>query len=374
MTAFSVDSASLNTLAPPSKPAPSNEQPPSPNAARDGSPRVGTIARWMGAIGIPLLMFGLLGALKGVSPIAMYTDMAASLFTQTSLAEILVKVTPVLFAALAVAVPARAGLVNVGGEGQLVIGAVAAFGITLVLGDSIPGPFVIVAMVITAAIGGALWAGIAALLRQFVGINEAVTSLLLNYIAIDVMSYLVYDRWKDRQGSGQPVSRALPADERLPRIAYDRVHFGLVLAVGAFVVVALVFRYTTIGFRLRVIGGNPEAARRAGYEVAKLTIGALCVGGALAGIGGMTQLAGVEYKLRQGLVVQLGYIGYLASWLARHRPTPLLASAMLLSAVAIGGDSLQIDSSLPAASVNILMALLLLGVFGFGRRRKGETT
>lgn len=328
---------------------------------------VSTGIRWLGAVTVPLGVFAVLAALKGASPLGMYSDMLSAIFTQNSLAEVLVKLTPVLFAALAVAVPARAGLVNVGGEGQLVIGAVGAYGSTLLIGDSVPGPLVVLAMVMSAAIAGAAWSGIAAVFKRNVGINEAVTTLLLNYIAIDVMSYLIYDRWKDTKGSGQPVSRALPADERLGRVAYDRVHLGLVLALGAFILVVVVFRYTSFGFRLRVVGGNPEAARRAGYNVAALTIVAMCIGGALAGIGGMTQLAGVEYKLRQGLVVQLGYIGYLASWLARHRPTPLVGAAALLSVVAIGGDSLQIDSSLPAASVNILMALVLLGVFGFGR-------
>ncbi len=333
------------------------------------SPRwtVSTGLRWAGAVVVPLAVFAILAALKGASPLAMYSDMASAIFSQNSLAEVLVKLTPVLLAALAVAVPARAGLVNVGGEGQLVIGAVAAYGSTLLTSDSLPGPLVIGAMVVAAAVAGAAWSGIAAVLKRRVGINEAVTTLLLNYIAIDIMSYLIYDRWKDTSGSGQPVSRALPTDERLGQIAYDRVHLGLVIAIAAFVLVVVVFRYTSFGFRLRVVGGNPEAARRAGYNVAVLTIAAMCIGGALAGIGGMTQLAGVEYKLRQGLVVQLGYIGYLASWLARHRPTPLIGAAALLSVVAIGGDSLQIDSSLPASSVNILMALLLLGVFGFGR-------
>jgi general nucleoside transport system permease protein len=330
-----------------------------------------SVVRWALAIAIPLVVFGGLAASKGASPLSTYSDMLRSLLTVNSLAQILVKATPILLAALAVALPARAGLVNVGGEGQLVIGAVGAYGSTLVLSDRLPGPFVITAMVLSAAIAGALWAGIAIVLRLAVGINEAVTTLLLNYIAIDVMAFLVYDRWKDRKGSGQPVSKALPIDERLPIIGLDRVHFGLVLALVALVAVIITFRFTTLGFRLRVVGGNPEAARRAGYKVSWLLFVAMVLGGALAGIGGMTQLAGVEFKLRQGLVVQYGYIAYLASWLGRHRPIGLVTSTLLLSAIAIGGDSLQIDSQLPAASVNILMALLLLGVFGFGRGRTG---
>ena len=351
---------------------------PSPSSAPSSSPSVGLsvpsafreAGRWAVAIGGPLVVFGALAAIKGAAPLEVYGNMVRSIFTQTSIAEILVKATPILLAGLAVALPARAGLVNVGGEGQLVIGAVSAYGVSLLCGDGLPGPLVLVLMILGSAVGGALWAGIAAALRLLVGINEAVSTLLLNYIAIDIMAFLVYDRWKDRKGSGQPVSKALPADEHLGHIALGRVHVGLLLAAAALILVMLTFRYTSFGFKLRVVGGNPEAARRSGYPVGVLLVTAMCIGGALAGIGGMTQLAGVEYKLRQGLVVQYGYIAYLASWLARHRPLPLVGATLLLSAVAIGGDSLQIDSQLPAASVNILMALLLLGVFGWGQVKK----
>ena len=328
------------------------------------------LGRWTIAIVGPLVVFGILAWIKGAQPIDVYSNMLKSIFTKTSVGEILVKATPILLAGLAVAVPARAGLVNVGGEGQLVIGAVAAYGVSLMMGDGLPGWLVLMMMVIGAGVFGALWSLVAAVLRLAVGINEAVTTLLMNYIAIDVMSFLVYDKWKDRNGSGQPVSKALPVDEHLPRIALDRVHLGLVIAIAALVLVLLTFRFTSFGFKLRVVGGNPEAARRSGYKVGALLVTAMCIGGALAGIGGMTQLAGVEYKLRQGLVVQYGYIAYLASWLARHKPLPLVGATLLLSAVAIGGDSLQIDSQLPAASVNVLMALLLLGVFGWGQYRK----
>jgi general nucleoside transport system permease protein len=328
------------------------------------------VGRWTFAIVGPLVVFGLLAALKGTSPISVYQEMITSILSVKSFGEILVKATPILLAALAVALPARAGLVNVGGEGQLVIGAVCAYGATMMLGSSVPGPVVIATMVLAAAIGGAMWSVIAIVLRIKVGINEAVTTLLMNYIAIDVMAFLVYDRWKDRKGSGQPVSRPLPTSERLGQIALDRVHLGLVFAVVALIAVWVTFRFTSFGFKLRVLGGNPEAARRAGLKVSWLLLIAMGIGGALAGIGGMTQLAGVEFKLRQGLVVQYGYIAYLASWLGRHRPMGLVGATLLLSALSIGGDSLQIDSGLPAASVNVLMALLLLGVFGWGRLRK----
>ncbi|HEY4331299.1 MAG TPA: ABC transporter permease, partial [Ilumatobacteraceae bacterium] len=314
-----------------------------------------------------LLVFAILILIKGVNPWTAYTDMISSTFgSWDSIGDILVRSTPIILAALAVSVPARAGLINVGGEGQLLMGGIGGMGMSLALGSSLPGPLTLVLMVVAAALAGAAWAGLAAALRQFVGISESVTTLLLNYVALDLMYFLIYDRWKDRHGSGQPATRPLPSGERLP-ILFGRVHAGILLALGAAVIIGLVFALTSWGFRLRVVGGNAEAARRSGLRVGALLISAMAVGGALAGIGGLTQLAGAEFKLREGFIAGYGYIGFLASWLGRHRPGYVVVSAILLSSIVIGGDSLQIDSKLPAASVNVLLAVTLLAVFGFGR-------
>ncbi len=323
------------------------------------------------ALGAAMAIFAALMLVKGVNPFAAYRDMFISTFTTTtSLGGIAVRATPLILAGLAVAVPARAGLINVGGEGQLIMGGVAAMGVSLALGGALHGPGALVLMAVAAAAAGALWSGLAALLRLKGGISEAVTTLLLNYIALDFMFFLIYERWKDPQGSGQPATRALDKADRLGLLGGSRVHLGLLIALVAVVVVHLVFQTTSWGFRLRVVGGNPEAARRAGLKVGSLLLTAMLVGGALGGLGGFAQLAGAEFKLRSGFVLGYGYVAYLASWLAGHKPIGVLLSCLLLSGIVIGGDSLQLDSGLPGASVNVLMALLLLGVFGFAKKRE----
>jgi ABC-type uncharacterized transport system permease subunit len=328
------------------------------------------IARIVVALAGALALFGVLMILKGTNPFVAYADMVTSTLTdEASIEGILVRATPIALAALAVAIPARAGLINVGGEGQLIVGGVAAMGVALALDGSGPGWLRLVLMGVAAAAAGAAWSALAAGLRLAVGISESVTTLLLNYIALDLMYFLIYDLWKDRQGSGQPATRALSGSERLGLLGDTRVHLGLLLAVVATVVVAVAFRRTTWGFRLRVVGGNTEAARRAGFRVGALLVSGMAVGGALAGLGGYAQLAGAEYKLRSGFVAGYGYVAFLASWLARHRPVGVTGAAVLLTAIAIGGDSLQLDAGLPAASVNVLMALVLLGVFGFSKKR-----
>ena len=337
----------------------------------DVRPALLAVARWVVAIGAALVIFGVLMWTKGANPLTAYRSMLDSITSDSALSGIVVKATPLILAALAVAVPARAGLVNVGGEGQLVIGGVAAAGVARLFGSGAPGGAVLISMALGAALAGAAWASIGGVLRVRVGISEAVTTLLLNYVALNVMFFLIYDPWKDLAGGGQPTSPALPVAQRLPLFSAGSltVHAGIVVALAATAAIWWALRSTRWGFKLQVVGGNPEAARRAGFSVGLLLIGAIAVGGALAGLGGFTQLAGTEFKLRPGFLVTYGYIAFLASWLARHKPVRVAVAAVVLAAISVSGDSLQLDSRLPAATVNVLMALLLLAVFGWTSRR-----
>ncbi|MBO3744703.1 ABC transporter permease [Streptosporangiaceae bacterium NEAU-GS5] len=332
------------------------------------TPKAGYTAaagRWAGALAGALAIFSVLLIAKGANPVSVFGQMMASTFTGASVEQIVIKAAPLILAAMAVVLPARAGLANVGGEGQVIIGAVAGAGVGLV----VQGPAALPLMLVAGALGGAVWAGLAVALRVTVGVNEAVTTLLLNYVALDVMLYLIYEPWKDAHGSGQPATPPLSVEQRLPLLSGTAVHAGIILALLAAVAVWLTLRHTAFGFRLAVTGGNPEAARRAGLPVARLLMTAMLLGGALAGLAGVIQLAGVEFKLRPGLTTNIGYIAFLAAWLARHNPLPATAAAFLLAAITVGGDSLQLDSGLPAATVNVLMALILLAVLGWTAKR-----
>lgn len=341
---------------------------PAPRTVLPG--RVKDGVRWAVALGGAAVIFGAFVLAKGANPLEAFASMATALTTDTSLKGIALQAAPLILAGLAVAVPAKAGLVNVGGEGQLLLGGVCAMGTSLALGGRLPGALTLVLLCVAGALGGALWSGLAAVLRLWVGINEAVTTLLLNYVALDLMLFLIYDRWKDANGSGQPVTAPLPVPERLPLLGTTGVHAGIVVAVVATGVMWWALRSTRWGFQLRVVGGNPEAARRAGLKVGLLLVSAMTVGGALAGLGGVVQLAGAEFKLRPGFLVSYGYVAFLASWLARHHPVRVATAAVLLAAIAVSGDSLQLDSGLPAATVNVLMALVLLAVFGWTQHTK----
>ncbi|GAA3579515.1 ABC transporter permease [Nonomuraea rosea] len=352
--------------------APASTAAPVPVVAR-GRDR-GLVLRWAGALAGALVLFALLLLVKGADPVAVFAGMVTSTLTSPpSLEQIVIKAAPLILAALAVVVPARAGLTNVGGEGQVVIGAVAAAGVGLALDRQVAGPLVLVLLLAGGALGGALWAGVAAVLRITTGVNEAVSTLLLNYIALDVLLYLIYEPWKDTTGSGQPVTRSLEVAARLPLVGGTAVHAGIVLALLAAAGVWLVLRRTAFGFRLGVVGGNAEAAARAGLPVRALLLSAMLIGGVLAGLAGAVHLAGQEFELRPGITTNLGYVAFLASWLVGHRPLPVVGAALLVAAITVAGDSLQLDSGLPAATTHILTGLVLLAVLGWTRRKKALT-
>jgi general nucleoside transport system permease protein len=333
--------------------------------------RLLALGRWVGAIAIAVVVFGVLVATRGANPIAVFSDaIDSTLFNATSIQEIVVKAGPMALAALAVVIPARAGLVNVGGEGQLLVGAVAAGGTALLLDRTAPGVVVMVAMAVAGAVAGALWAGLAGLLRLTAGVNEAVTTLLLNYVALDLLLFLIYQPWRDTAGSGQPTTRPLADGAKLPVLTGTSIHVGIGLVLLAAFATWVLLNRTVWGFTLSTIGGNPEAARRAGIPVSRMMLTSLLYGGGLAGIGGMIHFAGVEYQLRPGILVMIGYSGFLASWLGRHRVLPVLLASLVLSALIVSGDSLQLDSDLPAATANVLTGLVLVAVLGWtGNRR-----
>lgn len=328
-------------------------------------------ARWVLAFVAAFAIFAAFLVAKGASPLDVYSAMWESIFgSSNSFGELLVQSAPFLLAALAVAVPGRAGLFNIGGEGQLVTGAIGAMVVANLLGNSLPAGPQLILMAVGGLIGGAAWAAIPALLKQYAATSEAISSLLLNYTATLLLAWLVHGPWKDTSSMGFPQSRSLEVDERWPILWGYRVHAGILVPVVVAVAVWALITFTPWGFRLRVVGGNAEAARRAGFNVPRVTLGAMLLGGALAGLGGMIELTGVEGQLRPQMMVGYGFIGFLASWLVRHDPLKIIGAALLMGALAVGGTGLKSAAGLSGAAVYVLMAVLLLAILGWSQTRK----
>ncbi|MBI2765390.1 MAG: ABC transporter permease [Chloroflexi bacterium] len=336
-----------------------------------GGPQLlGPFVRFGLAIGAAIAVFSVVLLLDGTNPLDTVQLMwDASVGTEFGRNEVLVKLIPFGLCALAVAVPARVGLINVGGEGQFYIGAWAAAGAILYSGA--PGPALIPLALVAGALGGGAWAGIVALLRVKGGVNEAISSLLLNFVAIQFVNYFVYGPWKDPSGPNWPFSAKFPGSAMLPVVWGDRVTLAIVFVAVGLVAMFLVLRYTRIGYEARVVGGNPLAAERSGIPVARYLFLAMVVGGAIAGIAGMAEVTGIQGRLRPGISVNYGYIGFLAAWLGGHRPLGILLAALLFGAISVGGDSLQLGLDLPGSTVNILMALILFAVLAGRKNRTG---
>jgi simple sugar transport system permease protein len=311
----------------------------------------------------PLIVFGLFLLVGGADPVQTYVAMFQNtLVDPRGAAELTVRWAPLVLAALATALPARARLINVGGEGQILVGALTTAALGVVLPDWLPIPIILLALTTAGGVGGAVWAGIPAVLRVRLRLNEAISTLLLNYVAFFVVGYFVHGPLKDPASFNWPFSPPLSERARFPTVLGSRAHVGLVIAPVAALVLWYLAAKTYWGFRMRVVGGNPDAARRAGIDVNRVHLTAMFVGGLLAGVAGALEVAGVEGRLRPTTGLGIGYTGFLAAWLAGQHPVWILGSSLLLAAILISGDTLQIFGGLPSSSVNILMGLVLVGV------------
>jgi ABC-type uncharacterized transport system permease subunit len=331
--------------------------------------RYGSTLRWLVWILLALVLYALILLAFGKDPLRAYADIVSQVvFTSYGRSEWLVSATPILITALAVAIPARVGLVNVGGEGQLFVGGLGAT-LPVMVAPSLPAAILLPLMAVGAFVVAGLWGAIPGVLRARGWLNEVFTTLLSNYIAVLAVFAVVYGPWRDAGSGNYPQSPLFPESAWLPRLGDTRVSVFLFVGILGAVGLWAVLRYTRWGLAMRAIGGNPDAARRAGLPIERYIVALMFIGGGIAGLAGMAQTAGLFHRLSPGISPGLGYTGFLVAWLAGHRPWPILAVALLLAMLTAGGDILQITQGLPYAAVNVLMALVLFVVLA--ARAKG---
>ena len=314
-------------------------------------------ARWAGAA---VAIYALLILLYRKDPIAAFRD----IFTNTlgswyGLGEVLVKMTPLLFCALAVTIPARIGQVNVGGEGQLFAGGLCATWAAITF-TSLPIGILLPMMAVLGFAGGAVWGALAGWMKARGWLSEVFSTVLFNYIAILAVSVLVFGPWRDPASANYPQTRDFVPAARLPHFGSSRVDVSIVVAFVAIAAFAWFLTRTRWGLEMRAIGGNPEAAARNGVPVGRYIVVAMLVGGGLAGLAGMAQVSAVQFRLNPGLSPGFGYTGFLISWLAGHNPKLIVPMAFLLAVLSAGGDILQITQALPYALVNVMAALVMV--------------
>ena len=325
--------------------------------------------RLLGMAGLAFIVVGGFLIVFGRNPIVAYTEIfKGALGTSYGLSEVVVRAIPLMLCAVATALPARMGLVNVGPEGQLHAGALAVTWGALTFGD-LPRAVFLPALVALGLLGGALGALVPAWLRVKAGVNETISTLLLNYVIVLLVEHMVRGPWKDSTAYNWPYTPEFPETARLGFYWGTRIHTGLWFALAAVLLFYFMLRFTRWGYELRVIGDNPEAAGRAGIPIGRYTLIAMALGGALAGLAGMAEICAIQGRLRPGISTGFGYTGFLVSWLALHHPLAIVVMALLLGVLSVGGDSIQISLGLPYATVNIIMALIFFIVLGSRFRR-----
>ena len=320
---------------------------------------------------LALIMGGILLLAAGVDPIETYKAMFDGAFGSSyARSEMLVKAIPLMLTGLAVSIAFRMLFWNIGAEGQLVIGAIATAWVPLfLLADStLPTWVILVIMGVAAFLGGALWGLIPALLKAYLRVNEIITTLMLNYVAILLMDYLYTGPWKDKEGYGFPGTASFKEFAALPRLpeewGFGRVHLGLIIAIVAAVLIWLVLTRTKWGYEIRVIGENPEAARYAGISLVRNILLVMILSGGLAGLAGYGQVAGIAFRLQKGIAVGDGFTAIIIAWLAKLHPIGVLIVAVLMAALSVGGDQITITMGLPAAMARVLQGAILFFVLG----------
>ena len=326
----------------------------------------------LGAILVGLALFSLFILAVGKSPADLFRFMYAGGFgSWFSIQNSLSRASPLLLTALCVALPARLGLVIIGGEGAVVLGGVAAAAIALPVVGLLSPIIVLVLMAFAAMTIGGIWIGLAGFLRHYRGVNETISSLLLAYIAIALMNQFVEGPLRDPASLNKPSTKPLPHDYMLGNIPGMDVHWGLVIGIIACVVSWILLEMTSYGFAARIAGGNVRAAQIQGLPVGRLIAGFTAIAGSFAGLAGMIEVAAVQGSANASLAAGYGYTGILVAFLARHNPLAIIPVAILLGGIDASGGLIQRRMGLPDATVLVLQGTLFIVIL-FGETFYGR--
>jgi general nucleoside transport system permease protein len=315
------------------------------------------------AILFSLVLFGLFCAAVGSNPFAVYASIHKAAFGNwRSFQNTLIRAAPLMLTALCTALPARLGLVIIGNEGALVMGGIGAIIVGLGLGGNAPPLVVQLGMALAGLLFGGLWIGAVGALRHYRGVNETISSLLMNYIAIALLNHLVNGPMKDPASLNKPSSFPIPAIDMLGVLPGTRIHYGLIYGIVACVIAYVLIQRTTFGFAARTAGGNIRAARIAGLPVGKLTMAICFLAGSCAGLAGMVEVAAVHGRANESLNAGYGYSGILVAFIARYNPLAATVVAVLLGGILASGGILQRVHNLPDATVLVFQGLVFLVV------------
>ncbi len=313
------------------------------------------------AVAASAAIFSLFLLLLGKSPAEFFGLVWRGGFgTSFSWQNTLVRASPLVLAALCVAIPARLGMVVIGGEGALVLGGFAAAVAAIPMVAWSPPALTLAAMAAAAIVAGGLWIGFVGYLRHFRGINETISSLLLTYIAVSILNFFVEGALRDPSDPNKPSTMPIGPETMIGPIPGTSVHWGLVVGIALCLATWVLMNRTTFGFAARIAGGNVRAALAQGLPVGRIVLVSTALAGAAAGLAGFFEVAAIHGKANASLIAGYGFTGILVSFLARHNPLAIVPVAILLGGIDAAGGLVQRRMELPDATVLVLQGITFL--------------
>ena len=314
------------------------------------------------AVVFSLTVVGFVMVADGINPIVAYASLLNGAFGGAyNFAETLAKAAPLTLTGLAVAIAFKCKVWNIGAEGQLYVGAIAATwaGLTLTL----PEPVHILVVIFLSFLFGAAYGLIPGFLKAKFRVNEILLTLMMNYLAIYFVSYLVENPWRDP--SGITYSPVLSVSAWLPvLVPRTRLHMGVLIAVLSAIALHLILHRTTFGYKTRAVGESPEAARYGGINVIMTATIVMAISGGLAGLAGMGEVSGIQHRLMGGISPWYGYLGVIVALLGKLEPIGVLFAGIFLGALLVGADAMQRAAGVPVTVVYILEGLIMLFLVG----------
>lgn len=320
-----------------------------------------TLGLVLTAIVLALLIGAIFVSFVGKNPLEAYYYMIVRPYTtKLGFGEIITKAIPLIIVGVGVAFAAVGGCNNLGGEGQMYVGTLGAILVaTSSFGQSL-GAFSILFGLLAGALFGAIWGGFAGFMKAYYGSNELIVTIMLNYVALQLIAYLVHGPIME-QGGVNPQSAEVPAVARLPKlISGTRAHVGLFIALACVAVYWFVCRYTQFGYNLRVVGKSPKAAQYAGCNVKKYRFLAMVLAGGFAGLAGAVEIYGVQYRLIEGICEGMGITGMVVALIGCLNPLGLVAASVMMAGLDAGAEKMQISSGVPVTLVDILQGIIVL--------------
>ncbi len=328
---------------------------------RDDLPRNKAIMIRTFSVALSIVCAGLIIAFLGYNPITIFASMVkGALGTTIRLQQTTLKAVPLVITSLGILVAFKMKFWNIGGEGQIMMGAFAASAVALNV--SLPKPLLLLSMAAAAMVMGGLWAFIPAFFKAKMGTNETIFTLMLNYLAIKFVTYLQYGPWKDPSSQGFPKIAAFSGNAILPTVG--GVHMGWVIALVLVVLVYLFLNHTKKGYEISVVGESIETARYAGMNISSVIIVSMLLSGGLCGLTGMIQASAVEKTLSASLSANYGFTAIITTWLAGLNAIATLFVCIAFAILVQGGNYIQISMQVPASVADMIQAIILFFVLG----------